>query len=100
MAALLEEMKTLLRVSSDKFDTEIEMLINAAIEDMIRVGIAEEYLIVDDLDPQAKMAVACYCKANFGFDNPDFQNFSESYRQIVIDMLNSYKNIADGGCND
>lgn len=95
--ALLEDMKAALRVTSGDFDSEVQMLIDAAKADMRRVGISEEKLAADD--PMVKLAVYAWCKAEFGFDNSDAAFFQQSYRQAVADMLNSggYNGSMGGG---
>lgn len=88
--ALLDEVKVALRVTSPMYDNEVGMLISAAMADMSRVGVPEVILTGDaDMDPLAKMAVVLYCKAHFGFDNPQAELFQDSYRHVVTDMLNS-----------
>lgn len=92
--ALIDDIRPILRVTSDAFDAEIEMLISAAQADMLRVGVEEEYVSDPDNNPLVKHAIACYCKANFGYDEADASRFDGAYRQLVCDMLNSYRNIA------
>lgn len=89
---LLEEMKVILRVTSSLFDNEVQMLIDGAKADMKRVGINEGF--VDSHEPLVKRAIACYCKAQFGFDNEAAKFYNDSYRQIVCDLLNSSENVA------
>lgn len=89
---LMEAAKLSLRVTSDAYAPEVEMLCDAALEDMERVGINADYLASDDA--KVRHAVVCYCKAHFGFDNDMAQFFNESYRQHVCDMLNSAENTA------
>lgn len=86
------EIRTILRVSSESTDDEIQMLIEAAIEDMRRVGIADE--VIENETPLVRQAIACYCKSCYGFDNAEADRFNRSYRQIVCDLLNSSANIA------
>ena len=93
--ALLEDIKLSLRITSDAFDDEVSMLVFAALADMKRVGIDESYLDLDgELHPLVRMAITCYCKARFGYDNEEADRFDASYRQTVADMLNSNMNIA------
>lgn len=91
--------KVVLRVSGDIYDTEINMLIDSAIEDMKRVGIREE-LLSEELPPLVVKAVCTYCKAEFGFDNEEAPLIAESYRQIVCDLMNSKANICSGDENE
>lgn len=85
--ALLDDIKLSLRLTGDDFDAEVQNLIDAAIADMRRVGVKDEAL--DSETALVKMAVTCYAKARFGFDNEDASYFDSSYRQIVTDLVNS-----------
>lgn len=88
-------MKAALRVTDEMFDSEVPILIDAAIADMGRVGIDPSLLEdPENLAPLPKMAVYAYCKAHFGFDNSDKLHFQRVYVQTVRDMLNSAANIA------
>lgn len=89
---MLAEVKLALRLGSEVYDPEVSMLIDAACEDMCRVGVDEAY--VAEAGPRVRHAVVCYCKASFGYDNPEAARFDQSYRQIVIDMLHSGHNTA------
>lgn len=96
--ALFDDIKTVLRVTTDAMDAEVEMLIDAALYDMERTGVNPELLalnIEQDLDNRfVKSAVAAFCKAGFGYDNPEAARFDEAYRRFVCDLLNSSENIA------
>lgn len=94
--ALIDDMKLVLRVSNSAYDDEVSMLIAAAKSDMARVGIDPELIDPEqgDMAPLVKQAIACYCKAHFGFDNDEGARFDRSYRQTVTDLLNSNANIA------
>lgn len=89
---MLEEMKVILRITSDAFNNEIDMLIESAKADMKRVGIDEAY--IEEQPALVKHAIACYVKANFGYDEQDATRFDIAYRQLVCDMLHSKHNIA------
>lgn len=91
-SSMLDELRLALRVSSNAFDDEILMLAQSALMDMTRVGICDSY--VSEMGARVRNAVTCYVKAGFGYDNPDYRNLDQSYRQIVIDMANSYENNA------
>lgn len=80
-------MRVHLRVTGDAMDSEIQFLIDGAIAEMERVGIdadAAEYA-----EGLMNIAVVSYCKANFGFDNPDAPLYEMRFRQTVCDLLNS-----------
>lgn len=87
--ALLDDVKVALRVTTDAMDSEIEVLIEAALSDMRRVHVREELLDEDSMAPLVEMAVILFCKARFGYDNDEAERFDESYRQLVADFLNS-----------
>lgn len=87
--SLRDDVKICLRTSSGKLDAEVDMVIAAAIADMKRVGIDESALSEESMSPLAKMAVVLYAKANFGYDNDEATRFQESYRQTVVDLMNS-----------
>lgn len=88
-SALLEEVKTALRVTSSVYDVEVSALIEAAKADMRRVGVAEKALDESNIDPLCKMAVMLYCKARFGYDNEEAERFDKSYQQMLKDMRNA-----------
>lgn len=98
--ALLDEVRSVLRVSSSRTDIEIESLIDAALADMMRVGIRPELLNEESLDPLVKNAVFCFVKANYGFDNDEAERFMNSYHLMVANLLNSSANIADKSGNN
>ncbi|MFD1176869.1 head-tail connector protein [Paenibacillus puldeungensis] len=81
MIMLLEKIKKALRVSSIAFDEEISDLISAAQQDLKLSGVMGEKAI-SETDPLIIRAVTVYCKANFGFDNPDAEKLQESYKMI------------------
>ena len=95
---LIADIKASLRISSDAFDAEAQMLVDAALYDMERVGVNPALLEVSgegELDNAfVKQAVTAYCKAHFGYDVAEAQRFDDAYRRIVCDLLNSSENIA------
>lgn len=95
--ALKDDIKLTLRLKSDAFDSEVDMLVDAAKADMIRVGVRAELVNPDDernMNPLVKQAIACYAKARFGYDNTEANRFDRSYHQTVTDLMNSDANIA------
>lgn len=76
---MLEKIKQVLRINTSikAYDTEINDLIEACKLELKLSGIASS-LIKDD-DALIKQAIITYCKANFGYDNPDSEKFKESY---------------------
>lgn len=86
--ALIDDVKTALRVSGNDLNGEITDLINAAKADLELVGIIHN-LAIDDTDPLIKRAIIVYCKANFGFDNQEAERFQKSY-----DLLKQHLSMA------
>lgn len=88
---MVPDLKVALRVTSDAMDAEVWALAEAALADMERVGVPRAYL--ERGGPLVRCAVACFCKARFGGDNPDAERFEEAYRQHVCDLMNSLPSI-------
>ena len=82
--ALLDDVKMALRITSSAFDNEIEGLIEAAKADLRLSGVSDAK-VKDDGDPLIHRAIVVYCKANFGYDNPEAERFQQSY-----DMLKAH----------
>ena len=91
-AELLPYVKTALRITSEVYDDEVQALIDYAVADMTRVGVDGEYIA--EYPPMVVQAITCYAKAQFGFDNPDADRFTDTYYRIVANLLNSSENIA------
>ncbi|MBM7624778.1 head-tail connector protein [Sporohalobacter salinus] len=75
---LIDEVKTALRVTTTELDSEIEGLIEACKVDLEIAGL----YVVDETDKLIKRAIILYCKANFGYDNPEADRFQESYEML------------------
>jgi uncharacterized phage protein (predicted DNA packaging) len=78
---MLNDVKTALRISNTAFDTDISDLIEEARADLILSGVSS-VKANDDLDPLIKRVIKTYCKANFGFDNPDAERLQQSYEML------------------
>ena len=98
--ALLDDVKTALRVTTSKTDGEVEIYIATALFDMGNKGVKPEFL-ADDADtetgdymPIVKTAVICYCKAHYGRDVEASERNAclASYRSIVTSLLNGKQN--------
>lgn len=63
--ALLDKVKTALRANGTAFDDEISDLISAAKYDLMGAGVK-----VDDTDPLHVQAITCFCKARYGYEDP------------------------------
>jgi uncharacterized phage protein (predicted DNA packaging) len=83
---MLDKIKEVLRITTDDFDQEISDLIEACRSDLKLSGVSQTK-INRDTDPLIKRAVSVYCKAHFGFDNPDFDKLTQSYDSIKKEMV-------------
>lgn len=90
--ALLDEMRMRVRVASDMTDGEVEGEIYAALADMRRCGVKDDLLDEEDPSPLVKHAIALYCKAYYGYDNSEREQFVRAYERTVCDLLNSKAN--------
>lgn len=72
---MLEVVKKSLRISSSAFDEEVTELIESAKLDLKIAGIT----VSDSPDALIRRAITIYCKAHFGYDNPDADRFRDSY---------------------
>lgn len=98
--ALFDIVKKSLRVSHDLTDDEIQMLVDAAIEDMRRCGVREDLLVEETMSPTARNAVTLFAKSMYGYDNAEAARFLDSYRLALASLLNSKSNeylFPDGG---
>lgn len=84
--AVLDDVKVALRIAATTtdFDGEINDLISAAIDDLKLAGVAADKAI--DTDPLIKRAITTYCKAYFGYDNPDASRFWRSYESLKMHL--------------
>jgi uncharacterized phage protein (predicted DNA packaging) len=78
---MLNDIKIALRISHEALDTELLDLIEAARHDLTLSGVSS-VKVKDETDPLIKRAIITYCKANFGYDNPDAVRFQESYNSL------------------
>lgn len=96
--ALLDDVKQVLRISVDNtsFDTEVNDLISAARLDLIQSGVSADKVNLDT-DPLIKRAVITYCKANFGYDNPEADRFQQSYTMLKqhLSLTGDYREVPD-----
>jgi len=85
--AILNDVKVALRVAATTtaFDGEIQDLINAAIADLKLAGVVADKAV--DTDTLIKRAITTYCKANFGYDNPDAERFQQAYEMLKMHLV-------------
>ena len=77
---MFTEIKRDLRITNDKFDGEVQDLIDAAKSDLVLSGVHESK--ISDTDPLIKRAVALYAKANFGLNNPDAEKYLVAFTSL------------------
>ncbi len=82
---MLESVKSTLRISVNDLDGDIQDLIDAAKADLKLSGVNK----IEDTDPLIKRAIKVYCKANFGYDNPEAEKFQQSF-----DMLKQHLSLS------
>ena len=76
---MLDMVKTALRISGDAFDDEIELLIEACLDEMEGLGVViEKDDAGDPKDAQTHMAVIAYCKWQFG-DHDNAERWEKIY---------------------
>lgn len=88
---MLNLVKLALRISTDAYDTELNMLIQAAFLDLTAAGV--DLFTAATSDDLVKMAVCTYCKMNFG--NPeDADRLKRSYdeQKAQLSMRTGYTN--------
>ena len=77
--SLLSDVKLALRLTTDAYDSEIGLLIDAGIRDL---GFADVVTTAAEvaLDPTLLRAVISYCRLNFGTPDPsDYDRMKASY---------------------
>lgn len=90
---LIDEIKISLRIGRTNiaFDSgEIEPLIDAARHELMLSGVSSDKVqsnnkatdLGNDLDPLIKRAITVYCKANFGYDNPDSEKLNQAFESL------------------
>jgi len=75
---LINDVKVALRVTNEAMDSEIADLIEACKSDL---GISGVDMVIET-DPLIKRAIITYCKAYFGYDNPDADRLIGSYQSL------------------
>lgn len=73
---LIDDVKASLRSNNT---IEVQDLIDSAKLDLLVSGVLNQ----DDTDPLIKRAITVYCKANYGYDDPNVQEkFEKSYESL------------------
>lgn len=72
---MLEKIRLALRIKSNKTDSDIQDLIDAAKLDLSISGVK----VIKEDDPLIIQAVKLYCKANYGLDNNESEKYLKAY---------------------
>ena len=81
---MLDKVKLALRISNDKLDSDIQLWIDSALAEMVRVGINTN---VDDALIQS--AVITYCKMQHTSDSKKFEQFGQSFTYQINNLRNT-----------
>ena len=89
---MLEKVKLALRISTDKYDSELNDLIDAAKLDLGIAGVE----LPETLDALVSKAIITYCKMSFGLPE-DYDRLKRSYDEQKAQMSNAtgYTNWGD-----
>ena len=84
---MLELVKLALRITTDAFDNELNMLIEAARTDLGIAGV----VLPENLGPICQRAVVTYCKLHFG-EPDDYDRLKASYdeQKAQLGMATGY----------
>lgn len=84
---MLELVKLALRIMTDAFDTELNLLIAAAQTDLGIAGVT----LPAELDPICQRAIITYCKMNFG-EPDEYDRLKASYdeQKAQLSMATGY----------
>ncbi len=83
--AILEIVKSALRISTDTFDTaEITPIIDACKTDLLLAGVVN----IDDTDSLTQRAIVLYAKGHFGFSEEQerYLKVYESLKKVLVLM--------------
>ncbi|MGB4610926.1 MAG: hypothetical protein WBH77_09940 [Saccharofermentanales bacterium] len=86
MTTLIEEVKYACMVgdtSDENILTELELLVNAAKEELKTAGVNIP-AIESDLNSLLRTAIIFYCKAHFGYDNPDSDRYERRFDELKV----------------
>ena len=81
---MLENVKLALRISTNKYDTELSDLIDAAQLDLGIAGV----ILPDTLDALVTRAIITYCKMSFGLPE-DYDRLKKSYDEQKAQLSNA-----------
>ena len=82
---MLEDIKNLLRITSDDFDDEIMEMIAECKSELLLSGLKPEKVV--ETDELIRRAIKLYCKTHFGYQNPDFDRNLASYQSLKSHLM-------------
>ena len=90
---MLENVKQALRIKTDAFDDELELLIAAALADQRIAGVTE----AQQEDPLIVRAVITYCKLHFGDAGGEYDRLKAAYdeQKAQLTMATGYTDWGD-----
>ena len=96
MALFDECKKAVQRDYTNSFDSQITLLMNAALEDLRSAGVTDA--TADTTSPKIIMAVCTYCKANFG-ETDEYEHLQAAYDSMKGSLAidSNHTNYADYG---
>lgn len=83
--AFIDDIKSELRVSGTDFNVEIQSLIDACKLEIESKGLDKTK--ITETDALVKQCIVLYCKANFGWDNPESDRFQDRYEKTLNHIL-------------
>ena len=86
MMPILDTVKLALKLTTDKYDTELIMLIESAKSDLGIAGV----VFPAPIDPLVSTAIVTYCKLNFlRLDSSEYDQLKRSYDEQKAQMSNA-----------
>ena len=82
---MLEDIKNLLRITSNDFDDEIMEMIAECKADLLLSGLQTAKVV--ETDDLIRRAIKLYCKTHFGYQNPDFDRNLASYQSLKSHLM-------------
>lgn len=94
--AILDNVKTALRISHDKLDAEITRLVETAKADMIRVGVPAG--VVTSSGALVNQAIITYCLANMTEEEKLIEGYTRAY-ELQVDGIRKAITMNGGGAD-
>ena len=90
---MLSDVKMSMRITTNALDSELNILINAALADLGICGVEGDTVNNASTDPLVIRAVTTYCRANFGQPD-DYERMKASYdeQKAQLKVATGYTN--------